>query len=518
MYPCIYGEGLSADGYIKVWVSADPGRWNFWGSLAGKGKGLNAINADADQMRLNKEFHKLKMALGLREGLDYGIPENFKTLNYGSLMLMGDADVDGYHIVLLRLLYFYVYYPSLLKLGFVKYLRSPLYVCVKGNRKNKPKKYAGYVRLYTENEFLEWKDSVKDYDKWTVKYTKGLGTTAIDDADLDYSERRIITCGYDDEMTREAIEMFFNGTRADDRKEWLMKLNEHPVEEQVIDNKQKIENIIHTDGLAYTQHSIPRAIPDFRDGLKYSQRKLVWALLKVFGIILSGELKNPCGKLAQAKLMKTSQAGNAAAGLTDYEHGEISIIAALIKMTQDFVGSNNANLFVGEGIFGTRFGNGQDAANERYTHLKPSPWLPALCPPIDFEIVERKNSEEHAEIESEYIPFILPMILINGPKGIATSVSAAWPMFKVETIAKMMIDRLRGQQFTSDPLPHYRYFQGKIVLKKGSKKIETPDSEPTEEDGEMTQEQLEKLAIVAVMVSIGRLEESSRKRSEVRAI
>jgi DNA topoisomerase-2 len=56
-----------------------------------------------------------------------------------------------------------------------------------------------------------------------------------------------------------------------------------------------------------------------------------------------------------------------------YHHGEASLNAAIVGMAQNFVGSNNINLFKPEGQFGTRLQGGKDAASERYifTYLNP---------------------------------------------------------------------------------------------------------------------------------------------------
>ena len=53
-----------------------------------------------------------------------------------------------------------------------------------------------------------------------------------------------------------------------------------------------------------------------------------------------------------------------------YHHGEASLNGAIVNMAQDFVGSNNINLLLPNGQFGTRLQGGKDSASERYIFTK----------------------------------------------------------------------------------------------------------------------------------------------------
>lgn len=61
-----------------------------------------------------------------------------------------------------------------------------------------------------------------------------------------------------------------------------------------------------------------------------------------------------------------------------YHHGEASLHTTIIKMAQNFVGSNNINLLHPQGMFGTRLENGDDAASARYIHTFLSPLARAI--------------------------------------------------------------------------------------------------------------------------------------------
>jgi len=53
-----------------------------------------------------------------------------------------------------------------------------------------------------------------------------------------------------------------------------------------------------------------------------------------------------------------------------YHHGEASLFSTMINMAQTFVGSNNINLLLPSGQFGTRLLGGDDAASPRYLFTK----------------------------------------------------------------------------------------------------------------------------------------------------
>ncbi|KAG0985478.1 hypothetical protein G6F27_014316 [Rhizopus arrhizus] len=81
-----------------------------------------------------------------------------------------------------------------------------------------------------------------------------------------------------------------------------------------------------------------RSIPSMVDGFKPGQRKVF------FG----------CIKRGRNTEVKVAQLANYVAGETQYHHGEASVATTIIGMAQDYVGSNNVNLLVPSGQFGTR--------------------------------------------------------------------------------------------------------------------------------------------------------------------
>jgi len=86
------------------------------------------------------------------------------------------------------------------------------------------------------------------------------------------------------------------------------------------------------------------------DGLKPGQRKIL------FG----------CFKRNLTQEIKVAQLAGYVAEHSAYHHGEMSLTETIISMAQNFVGSNNINLLMPNGQFGSRHQGGKDHASARY--------------------------------------------------------------------------------------------------------------------------------------------------------
>ena len=111
---------------------------------------------------------------------------------------------------------FDTFWPELFDLGFVHILRTPV---VKVFQKNKE-----VIEFFTEREFKEWVKTTGEKQKgWTHRYFKGLGTTKTNDF-IPYMENLddyLFQITRDSKEDQDAIDLAFNGDRADDRKVWL---------------------------------------------------------------------------------------------------------------------------------------------------------------------------------------------------------------------------------------------------------------------------------------------------------
>merc|ERR1719261_357578 len=143
-----------------------------------------------------------------------------------------------------------------------------------------------------------------------------------------------------------------------------------------------------------------------------------------------------------------------------YHHGEMSLSGTIIGLAQDFVGSNNLNLLVPSGQFGTRLQGGSDHASARYIYTRMSPTTRLIFSPLDDAILNYLD-EDGQRIEPEWYAPIIPMVLVNGAMGIGTGWSTSVPNYNPLVIIENLRRHLRGEQMHSLQ-PWYRGFTGVI--------------------------------------------------------
>ena len=147
-----------------------------------------------------------------------------------------------------------------------------------------------------------------------------------------------------------------------------------------------------------------------------------------------------------------------------YHHGEASLNAAIVGMAQTFVGSNNINLLVPSGQFGTRLQGGKDSASERYIFTYLNDITRKLYPSLDDPILKYLNDDGQM-VEPLYYTPIIPMILVNGAKGIGTGFSTDILCYNPLDIINLLEDMLgpKAYDLTSKKLvPYYDGFKGEI--------------------------------------------------------
>jgi len=136
-----------------------------------------------------------------------------------------------------------------------------------------------------------------------------------------------------------------------------------------------------------------------------------------------------------------------------------------VNMAQDFVGSNNLNLLVPSGQFGTRLLGGKDAASSRYIYTRLSPVTRLIFSPLDDAILEYQE-EDGQKIEPLWYMPIIPMILVNGAEGIGTGWSTSVPNYDPrEIIANMRL--YANKKKMKHMNPWYRGFTGSIKAMTG---------------------------------------------------
>jgi len=450
-------EGNSAAGYPRRRISLLENGKDYNGLAILKGKPLNITKAKAEKYTNNKVFAYIKQMIGLKEGIDYNSKANLDTLRYGFLIINVDADDDGYHILAHFLNFLREKFPGILKQNMVGYLRTPV---IKLRKKDTIVK-----RFFMAKDFDDWKKT-NDIKGYEIRYYKGLGSSEAEDVGDDLNFAPTIFCIYDDK-SNENFDLAFHTDNADKRKEWIAKWRDITQIEDVspvnlsdiikgknpLEGAQNISQFLNRELVNYSVTSLFRAIPSEYDHLKMSQRKALYASLNYFNY-------NPKDK---SKRIKVGRLVYKSADMTQYHHGETSLIGTFIKMAQDFVGSNNMNYFYQGGGFGTREDGGKEAADARYSETHLSWWIPLVYYKESIELVP-KHIIEGEECEPYWLPGVIPMPIVNGTNGIATGYSTSSPAHHPIEVIEWYENKCRGKE--SNPLiPWYNKFEGKKEIK-----------------------------------------------------
>ena len=325
-------EGNSGNSYAKYLTTLTPGGRDYIGTLPLRGKVLNVRNASLFQIDDNRELTALKKMLGLKHGMDYTIEANYKTLKYGAgLLIMADADVDGKHIEGLVLNFFEHCFPSLLAVNYCKgYLTPIVSVTLNSNT----------LKFYTDVGYEKWKESTPNYEKWKHKYYKGLGSSKNADIKANYEDPHIVNWFYDIDAPA-TYNLVFKTGREEDRKQWIS--NWRPLKEEVYYEQVPMSWHLNHEVILHSLDNIGRTIARIEDGLKLSQRKIIYAAM------LKWKFWSKTKSYAELKI---AQLSGFVADKSKYHHGENNLNETIVGMAQDYIGSNNISYFVKGGQLG----------------------------------------------------------------------------------------------------------------------------------------------------------------------
>jgi DNA topoisomerase-2 len=401
-----------------------------------KGKPLNVREATHQSIMGNAEISNIVKIMGLQFGKEY---TSTKGLRYGHLLIMADQDHDGSHIKGLILNLLAHFWPTLLQIpGFLRQFITPIVKCSKG-------KHA--LTFFTVPEYLTWKEATQGGKGWGIKYYKGLGTSSASEAKLYFSnlDTHVIDFGVTEADDTAALDLAFNKKRADDRKDWLLSMRPGTFVNYAVP-VMPVRDFVNKELILFSAADNIRSIPSAVDGLKPAQRKVLFACFK--------------RNLVKQEI-KVAQLAGYVSEHAAYHHGEASLAATIVSMAQNFVGSNNVNLMVPSGQFGTRRMGGKDASSARYIFTKLAPIARALFHADDDSLLDYQF-EDGQRIEPNWYAPIIPLVLVNGSDGIGTG----WSSFVPNHDPRLIIDNVRAM-LDSKPLapmaPWYRGFSGSIA-------------------------------------------------------
>ena len=399
-----------------------------------KGKLLNVRDVSSSVITKNEEIQHLIDILGLQFGKEY---TDVKSLRYGGIMIMTDQDVDGTHIKGLIINFISHFWPSLIKNGtFLVEFVTPIIKCFKKKE---------VVSFFTLQDFQAWSQN-QDMKKWKIKYYKGLGTSSNAEAREYFSDivKHKIDFEYIDQEDFEQIDLLFNKKKADERKHWLTTFNPNTFVNHNV-KKLRYKDFVDKELIHFSMYDNIRSIPSMVDGFKPGQRKILFS----------------CFKRKLKTEIKVAQLSGYVAEQSAYHHGEMSLQMTIVNLAQNYVGSNNINLLMPEGQFGTRTLGGKDAASARYIYTYLNKITRFIFSEHDDHVLTYINDEGQIVEPIYYVP-IIPMVLVNGAEGIGTGWSTFVPCFSPKDIVNNIRRKLNGEELLRMK-PYYRGFLGDII-------------------------------------------------------
>lgn len=438
-------EGLSAKTFatkgIAIGWNGKKGR-DYFGIYALRGKLLNVRNASISSISQNKEITDMITALNLQSNYDYTQEEAYRTLYYGKVLILTDADEDGHHICSLILNFFHKMYPSLLRRNpsFLWCMMTPIAKIFHDSK----------TMICYYNEY-EYQRALQQHSKPPkIKYYKGLGTSS-DQEIRDTFGQKMIGFQYDS-FSDQAMNKAFHKVLSNDRKNWLSDYD--PEQYKIPTDSYNISDYIDQELIKFSIEDCKRSIPNVFDGFKHSQRKILYSVFKK--------------RLSHnGKSMKVAQLAGYCAEVSNYHHGEQCLYETITKMCQTFPGSLNIPYLEKDGQFGSRTYLGKDAANARYIFTKCTPLTRLLFPEIDDSLLPPLYDDGELVEPEHYCP-ILPTILVNGcVAGIGTGWSCSVPNFKVtdliQSVREWLVTTSSSQHvFELNIIPYYHGFTGVI--------------------------------------------------------
>jgi len=404
-----------------------------------KGKLLNVRDASNATVIGNAEVQNIMKIMGLNIGTQYA---DASKLRYGHVMIMTDQDHDGSHIKGLIINFLQHFWPSLLRIpNFLQVFITPIVKCTRR---------AECEVFYTTPQFDAWRQSHRE--GWKIKYYKGLGTSSAKEAKAYFSNLARHRIPFEVLADGDMIDMCFNKKRVDDRKQWIAAYQQGTFMNFGV-SQMTYADFVHKEYIIMAVQSNLRGIPHVMDGLKPSQRKILFACLKRK---LHSEIK-----VAQLAGYTSEHAA--------YHHGEMSLNGTIINMAQNYVGSNNIHLLEPNGQFGTRLMGGKDAASPRYVFTQLSNLTEIIYHPADAPLYTHLE-DDGQEIEPAFYVPVLPMLLVNGSSGIGTGWSSVVPSYNPADIIDNLTRMLDGHT-PRRMVPWVRGFTGTITPVPGSAKF-----------------------------------------------
>lgn len=196
-----------------------------------------------------------------------------------------------------------------------------------------------------------------------------------------------------------------------------------------------IEDELKESYLTYAMSVIvSRALPDVRDGLKPSQRRILVAMNDL-------NLGPGAGRIKCAKISGDTS-GNY------HPHGESVIYPTLVRMAQEW---NMRHVLIDkQGNFGSIAG--LPAAQMRYTEARLSPIAAAMLDDLKLDTVDYIPTYDERNLEPTVLPSKFPNLLVNGSSGIAVGMATSIPPHNLREVCDALIRVIDDPSVSMDEL------------------------------------------------------------------
>jgi DNA topoisomerase-2 len=158
--------------------------------------------------------------------------------------------------------------------------------------------------------------------------------------------------------------------------------------------------------------------------------------------------------------LKVEQLAGSVTELSAYHDSDQSLMSTIINLAQNFVGSNNLNLLLPIGQFGSRLKGGKDFGKPHKIFTALHPLTRLLFNPKDDPLLNYINDDGQLVEPDFYCP-ILPTVLVNGAEGIGTGWSTRIPNYNPRDIIQNLKCLINGEQ-TKSMRPYFKNFRGQI--------------------------------------------------------
>ena len=208
----------------------------------------------------------------------------------------------------------------------------------------------------------------------------------------------------------------------------------------MIDEKENIKDILIEEEMkeSYLTFAMSvimsRALPDVRDGLKPSQRRIL--------VAMNDLSLGPASKFRKCAKICGDTTGNY------HPHGEQVVYPTLVRMAQDF--SFRYTLVKGQGNFGSV--DGDPPAAMRYTEARMTRASTEMMDDIKQNTVNFVPNYDETRLEPVVLPSKFPNILCNGSSGIAVGMATSIPPHNVSEVCDGIIKVIDNPDVTIDEL------------------------------------------------------------------